>query len=172
MSNRREIWLLVTPSKASRAHWAIEVPGRDGVHNKHMHVIGSEVLGYRLEFKHNYDPSSTQIKTRRYFLGFATGPIIDYTASPNLTNRSEPLPGDSYEKVAAQIPLPRKIQEEEVWPMDTPSQIVAAWAMRGVQEDSQTWARNFIERLIVDGLLPETSRDTMNKAVSAPTGQQ
>lgn len=170
MSNRREIWLIAAPSKTNRAHWAIEVPSRDGLHNKRMHVIGNEVIGYRLEFRHNYDPSSTQTKTRRYFLGFATGPIIDYATSSNLTDRCEPLPGDSYERVAAQIPLPRKIQEEEVWPMDTPSQIVAGWAMRGVQEDGQSWAKNFIERLIVDGLLPETARDTMNKAVSTPTG--
>ncbi|OOQ84590.1 hypothetical protein PEBR_29637 [Penicillium brasilianum] len=137
----RPIYLAAFKNYGYPAHWAIFVPNTQaGNVGKLIHVIGSSTNGFFLEFKRNYDFSTTRSEYQMIHLAdveerFVARPVA------NAPKETDTTPRDRLEMAAKIVdPPPRSLIR-----FDPP------------KENCQGWIQRYLQQLVNDGLLNDSA---------------
>ncbi|KAF3481784.1 uncharacterized protein GIQ15_04543 [Arthroderma uncinatum] len=139
MTSRPVHLLTSRASSAQRKHFGIFIP-----YTKHqqngtvIHVVGAPMVGYKLEFKRNFSPSTAQPPHTNTLIGHVA---VDLVADEGSDVDSAGLkldytPKGELEKIASQVPPP-PISKNFMAPVDGI-----------VNRRCQEWTMDFIERLV------------------------
>ncbi|KAF2801403.1 uncharacterized protein BDZ99DRAFT_344495, partial [Mytilinidion resinicola] len=152
----RTIYLLAFRRLSSqRAHFSIWVPYQEGGETgTAIHVIGTPMSGYSLEFKRAYKPEYTEEPKEMFAIGQINAENVhDWPG----TRQDDSTPIGNLEVVAAQIPPPRKSQNFLAPVNDT------------TNRRCQEWTTDFIRRLVETQYLDSSVLDQVQARRDPPT---
>lgn len=109
MSTRTVYLIAYRNTSQQRAHFAIWVPYKDnGTVGTQIHVVGTPMSGYQLEFKRVWDPYSDPEKKEIFAIGQIDTALLHDWAGTQLVRDATPM--GNLEMVASQVPPPRANQ--------------------------------------------------------------
>jgi hypothetical protein len=118
-TNTRSIYLVAfRETKARRAHFSVFVPSlATSERGTLIHVVGTPMSGFGLEFKRNYSPAGTKRQHKVTRLGdVPAGNIVDFQpASETVT--LDVKPKDELERIAARV-APPGVSKNFLGPVD------------------------------------------------------
>lgn len=103
-------------TSTQRAHFAIFVPSAANAHaGTLIHVVGSPMAGYQLEFKRNYNPSESQEPHTTVHIGeIGSQHVVDSAHGPKTKDTT---PNGNIEKAANEV-RPPGISQNFMAPID------------------------------------------------------
>ncbi|KAK2836833.1 hypothetical protein FQN49_006681 [Arthroderma sp. PD_2] len=136
----RPVHLLTSrASSAQRKHFGVFIPfAKDPQNGTVIHVVGAPMVGYKLEFKRNFSPSTAQPPHKSVLIGHVVADLVTdgETNIDSTVMELDYTPKSELEKTASQLPPP-PISKNFMAPVD------------GVyNRRCQEWTMEFIERLV------------------------
>ncbi|KJF61534.1 uncharacterized protein CIMG_13727 [Coccidioides immitis RS] len=144
----RTIHLAIFSNGARPAHYAVFIPTGDaGKVGKLIHVTGTTATGFFLEFKRNYDFSLTQRKHQLIPLAQVNAQYITDTVGTGQQS-ADTTARDRLESVATIVLPPGRSAN----PFDPSA------------PNCQNWMRDYIQRLIAEGLVASGAGSVVQSA--------
>ncbi|KAF2438885.1 hypothetical protein P171DRAFT_423329 [Karstenula rhodostoma CBS 690.94] len=142
----RTIYLAVFSNGSKPAHWAIWLPSpKNHEVGKLVHVTGNPATGFYLEFKRNYDFSTTYRGYRILALAQVNDQFVKDTTE---LEGKDTTARDRLESTATVVPPPGRSAN----PFDPAA------------PNCQNWIFDFVEKLIADGSITGDSRTVLQNA--------
>ncbi|KAJ9294310.1 hypothetical protein DTO271G3_6885 [Paecilomyces variotii] len=147
----REIFLLAYPQRNTPAHWSIFIPAANSVSTgKVIHVVGNPFIGYRLQFKRNYDTTKTNRTFHKILLGHVSNDCVRDVEGNGVTTDTE---DHDILEARAKLVQPPGVSPS---PLD-----------RSVGKRCQHWLQDYVQLLVGEGLLPQSAITELNRAPKA-----
>ncbi|EDP53261.1 hypothetical protein KXX16_005474 [Aspergillus fumigatus] len=144
----RTIHLAIFSNGTRPAHYAVFIPTGDaGKMGKLIHVTGTTATGFFLEFKRNYDFNLTQRKHQLIPLAQVNAQYITDTVGTGQQS-ADTIARDRLESVATTVPPPGRSAN----PFDPSA------------PNCQDWMRDYIQRLIAEGLVASSAGSVVQSA--------
>ncbi|KAF9884288.1 hypothetical protein FE257_001918 [Aspergillus nanangensis] len=144
----RTIYLAIFSNGLRPAHYAVFIPSGDaGTEGKIIHVTGTAATGFFLEFKRNYDFTSEQRKYQLLPLAQVNAQYLKDTTGIGQQS-SDTTACDRLESSATTVPPPGR----------------SANPFHPSAPNCQNWMRDYIHRLVTEGLIPSTADSVVRGA--------
>ncbi|KAI4940331.1 hypothetical protein J4E86_010965 [Alternaria arbusti] len=144
----RTLYLIIWPApKNQRAHFGIWAPDEeDGLVGTAIHVVGTPMSGFKLEFKRKYDHTKTARAPQLVPLGEVQEDLIHKWDGERMDHYTAM---GTLEKIAEQVPPPRK-SENFLAPVN------------------DEWTMDYVRRLVQKGYLQESAIETVQARRDPP----